>query len=114
MPMTRGEAPRRCASSRPRLCRREAPCAHPERGIAWGMANPTAAEAAQHLETAIAEAQRLAEHFSQRSKDEKRRMSQLQQLVPKLKRLAKSQAIEKPLSAEEQKVLESLKPPPKS
>ncbi len=76
------------------------------------MPNLSAAEAAEQLDRAITEAQRLGEHFSQRTKDEKKRMSQLQQLVPKLKRLARSQALDKQLSTDEHKVLESLKPAP--
>jgi ribosomal protein S15P/S13E len=78
------------------------------------MTNPSATEAAEHLERAINEAQRLGQHFSQRTKDEKKRMAHLQQLVPKLKRLAKSLPIEKGLSADEQQVLDSLKPAAKS
>jgi ribosomal protein S15P/S13E len=74
------------------------------------MPNLNAAEATEQLARAITEAQRLGEHFAQRTKDEKKRMSQLQQLVPKLKRLARSQALDKQLSADEHKVLESLKP----
>jgi ribosomal protein S15P/S13E len=78
------------------------------------MTNPSPAEAAEHLERAINEAQRLGEHFSQRTKDEKKRMAHLQQVVPKLKRLAKSLPVEKAVSAEEQRVLDSLKPAAKS
>jgi ribosomal protein S15P/S13E len=78
------------------------------------MTNPSAAEAAEHLERAINEAQRLGEHFPQRTKDEKKRMGHLQHVVPKLKRLAKSLPIEKAVSDEEQKVLDSLKPAAKS
>src|SRR5581483_8298170 len=84
------------------------------RATCFAMTNPSPAEAAEHLERAINEAQRLGEHFAQRTKDEKKRMGHLQQVVPKLKRLAKSLPIEKAVSDEEQKVLDSLKPAAKT
>ncbi|MBX7097289.1 MAG: hypothetical protein K1X89_06240 [Myxococcaceae bacterium] len=52
----------------------------------------TQAEATEHLERAWNEASRLQLHFSQRPKVEKKRLGLLQQVVPKLKRLAKGSA----------------------
>jgi hypothetical protein len=84
---------------------------------------PSEAEAAQHLAQAWEEIRRLRERFSQRSKDEKKRMGQLERLVPKLKRLAKPLAVAHvvpdvaqadSISDEEQQLLDSLKPPSKT
>lgn len=44
------------------------------------------------LKVAFAESQRLKMHFAQRSKAEKKRMTQLETLVPKLKHLVKTGA----------------------
>lgn len=82
---------------------------------------PSAAEAVAHLETVTNEMKRLMEHFGQRSRDEKKRMSQLEALRPKLKRLSK-RAAPRPvpagekadsITADEQALLESLAPKPK-
>lgn len=71
----------------------------------------TQAEATEHLERAWNEATRLQERFSQRPKVEKKRLGVLQQVVPKLKRLAKGSA--SPADAvtqDELAVLETLVP----
>jgi len=44
------------------------------------------------LKVAVAETKRLQMHFAQRSKAEKKRMTQLETLVPKLKHLVKTGA----------------------
>ncbi len=44
------------------------------------------------LSVAHAEAERLKTHFAQRSKAEKKRMTQLESLVPKLRNLVKNDA----------------------
>ena len=71
----------------------------------------TQTEASEHLERAFSEAQRLQERSSQRSREEKKRLSTLQQVVPKLKRLTKGNATkDDAVSPEELAVLEALKP----
>ncbi len=77
---------------------------------------PTPQEAEEALARATDEIQRLTERFAQRPKEEKKRLGQLQQLVPKLKRLRNPApaAKEFQLSNEDRKVLASLAPAAKS
>ncbi len=86
------------------------------------MTIPSAAEAEQHLERASNEVARLFPDFSQRSRADKKRMALLEKLVPKLKRLAREDALArtKPefaarddISEAEMAVLQSLIPPPR-
>ena len=75
------------------------------------MTNPSQDESVEHLSRAIDELQRLSQQLPQRSKPEKKRLSQLQELVPKLKRLARSPSAEGvAVSKEELDLLASLKP----
>jgi hypothetical protein len=75
----------------------------------------TQAEAAQHLERAFNEAQRLQVRSSQRSQAEKKMLSVLQRVVPKLKRLARGSATkEDAVKPDELAVLETLKPAAKA
>jgi hypothetical protein len=82
---------------------------------------PTPEEAKQHVERIWDEIGRLKEHFQQRTKDEKKRLGALEQLLPKLKRLAKPLSVARAsagvqsadrISAEEQGLLSSLSAPP--
>lgn len=64
------------------------------------------------LKVAFAESQRLKMHFSQRSKAEKKRMTQLETLVPKLRRLVKNGAETKGVvTKEETALLDFLRTP---
>jgi hypothetical protein len=76
------------------------------------MPAPTPQEATQHVARVWNEMERLKQRFQQRPKDEKKRLSALERLLPKLKRLTKSLADSAvALSDDEQKLLESLKSP---
>ncbi len=74
---------------------------------------PTPTESTEALlATAMAEAQRLRLHFAQRSRLEKKRMTQLETLVPKLKNLVKNgQAVTGKITKDEVTLLEWLKTP---
>jgi ribosomal protein S15P/S13E len=80
------------------------------------MDTPTKEQATAHLARAMDELGRLKEHFQQRPKDEKKRLGGLERLIPKLRRLAKTDSVagQSPspdrLSAEDKKLLESLAP----
>ncbi|MBX7117107.1 MAG: hypothetical protein K1X64_22510 [Myxococcaceae bacterium] len=75
------------------------------------MARPTPEEARVFLSLAWSEVERLRERFAMRRLDEKKRVGSLERLIPKLKRLTKSGGVNDELNAEEQAVLDSLKPP---
>ncbi len=64
------------------------------------------------LKVAFAESQRLKMHFAQRSKAEKKRMTQLETLVPKLRHLVKTGAETKGVvTKEETALLDFLRTP---
>lgn len=67
-------------------------------------------EAAGLLELAWNESQRLRQHLSQRSMQEKRQMGVLEALVPRLKHLVKNGGGQITLNEKEQALLEALKP----
>jgi hypothetical protein len=70
---------------------------------------PTEQEAKQHVARVWNEMGRLKERFQQRPKDEKKRLSALERLLPKLKRLTKPAAdAGVAISDDEQKLLDSL------
>lgn len=77
------------------------------------MARPTPEEARVILSLAWNEVERLRERFAMRRLEEKKRVGSLERLIPKLKRLSKATAggSGDELNAEEQALLESLKPP---
>ena len=83
------------------------------------MTNLSEAEAAAHHELVWDEILRLRERFAQRPVPEKKRLAQLEKLLPKLKRLEKGAALSQPghkgealgkISDDEQKLLSSLQP----
>ena len=87
------------------------------------MTNLSQTEAVEHHERVWNEIQRLRERFAQRPPAEKKRLGQLEKLLPKLKRLEKGAALTQPghkgealgaITADETKLLESLAAPHKA
>jgi len=80
---------------------------------------PSQTEAADQVSRVMDEIARLRERFSQRPMAEKRRLGQLEKLLPKLKRLEKGHALAlpghkgealRPISADEKKLIAELMP----
>jgi len=80
---------------------------------------PSQAEAAEQMSRVMDEISRLRDRFSQRPLPEKRRLGQLEKLLPKLKRLEKGHALSQPdhkgealgpISDDEQKLIAELMP----
>jgi hypothetical protein len=76
-------------------------------------------EVTEQLSLVMDEISRLRERFSQRPLPEKRRLGQLEKLLPKLRRLEKGAALSQPghkgealtpISADEQKLIAELTP----
>jgi hypothetical protein len=83
------------------------------------MTNLSQAEATEHHDRVWNEILRLRERFAQRPQPEKKRLAQLEKLLPKLKRLEKGAALSQPghkgealgkISDDEQKLLAGLQP----